>query len=174
MAREWIDYAKGELDTKFGMMEFALTEANHVHLSAGSGSDRYPGLDINRVLYTVSAHLFWHPDGIWRVKEPYREPYMSRKGSFGDPSPSARKKAGEALSDAWTAFISNPAGHVERLNSELAHVNNAIGSIDEDYEKAMAVVRDVEGKRKSLLDHEEDVRAELRAIPVVRRKHWDP
>ena len=102
-----MEYVKGDFDTKFGMMQFALTEANHVHVSAGSGSDPLPGLEVNGVLYYVSAHVYRKPDGMWAIKEDdYREPYMSRKEGMGDATPSARKKAGAAIGEAFTAFIS--------------------------------------------------------------------
>ena len=89
MAREWIDSPKGDLDTPFGPMEFTLTSANTVHVSAGSSGDRYDGLEVNGVLYYVSAHLSREPDGSWTLGDNYRNPYMSRRDNMKVQAPSA-------------------------------------------------------------------------------------
>lgn len=179
MPREWMDYVKGDIETKFGMMEFALTEANHVHLSSGSGSgsDPFPGLDINNVIYYISLHLHREPDGTW-VKRSDHDPYMSRKGSGEGGTPSASKKAYEAIRTAWEEFISNEDGEIARVESELAHTNNRIIQVEEDLEKAAAAAAEIESARNDLLVHEREVQ-EGRGALIKRGgyptpKDWSP
>ncbi len=175
MEREWIDSPKGDIETAFGMMEFTLTSANTVHLSAGSGSDRYPGLEVNGVAYHVSAHLSRDPDGTWTMGDDYRSPYMSRSDNMKDPTPSARKRARVAIREAWQNFITDGAGNMARLSAELGHVNNDIMSLDEKHEKAVEVLRGIEGDLKNLIVHEDEVGNELQALRRGRsRKHWEP
>lgn len=92
------DYPKGTLETKFGTVHYALTEAGHVHLC----TDLDP-ITVNRVKYSLGYHLYLI-DGGWRARD-RSDLFMSRVGSYQDPSAAARKAVHEVLPTEWTRFI---------------------------------------------------------------------
>lgn len=161
MAREFMDYIKGKLETPFGIMDFALTQGDHVSISAGGSSNEAPSIVVNRVPYYTHLHLFLQSDGSWIRREDSSDPYMSR--SIGnDASRAAKEKAYAGIRQAWEAFIAGD--EVSLLEAERGHLNNEIRSVDEDIQKAERVVQDLDSKRDSFLAREREVYERLKEI----------
>lgn len=147
MAREWTDAVEGEVETPFGLMKYAITQGDHVFLSAGGSTDGLPRLVVNRVPYYVNSHLYLQPDGTWARKD-WHDPYMSRQ-DLVEPSRAARDKAYEGIREAWEEFI---AGNAPLLaDAEARYLNNEIGKVEEEIEKAQAALGRLEADRQALL-----------------------
>lgn len=164
MARQWLDSINGRIETPFGPMFFALTQGDHVYISAGGGGQNEPpSIIVNGVAYYTSVHLHLQPDGSWDIRPGSNDPYMSRKGSVGrNASTAAEKKALLGIRKTWEHFIAGDEGAL--VEAERRHVNNDIRSIEEDLEKASKVVSDLEAKRAALLRHEEEVHVSRREL----------
>lgn len=160
MAREFMNFVEGRIETPFGPMHFAITQYDHVSISAGGGSSKLPGIWIRKIQYYTHLHLYRQADGSWIRKDEYREPYMSREGTAGDTaSRAAKDKAYEGIRQAWEAFIAG--GDVMLLEAERGHVNNEIRSLEEKIEKVRLEWEQLEDKRKELLTHEGSIKEDL-------------
>lgn len=157
MAREWMDSINGAIETPFGPMYFALTQGDHVYISAGGSSpNEPPPIVVNGVPYYTSAHLYLQPDGSWDIRSGSNDPYMSRRGSVGrNASSAAEKKALAGIRKAWEQFIAGDDGAL--VEAEWRHVNNEIRDAEEEISKAAKALGDLEHKRTALLRHEEEV-----------------
>src|SRR5215467_13055771 len=102
MPREHMDPVRGEIQTPFGMMSYALTQDDHVYLSAGGGGqDDLPPLTVNRVEYYTTLHLHRASETSWTEKD-FHNLYMKRPGILGaDASFAAREKALKGIRAAW-------------------------------------------------------------------------
>jgi len=154
MARGWMDFVEGRLETPFGPMHFAITQGDHVSISAGGSTDKLPRILVNRVPYYTHLHLFLQPDGSWIRKDEYREPYMSRTAG-DDATRSAREKAYVGIKQAWEAFIAGD--EISLLEAERSHLNNDIIRVEEQLKKAEKVVEDLDTKRDRLLAGEQAI-----------------
>jgi len=144
-----MDSVDGVIETPFGPMKYAITQGNHVFLSAGGSSDRLEPLVINRVPYYVNSHLYLQVDGTWARKD-WHDPYMSRTDrTLQEPSRAARDKAYEGIKEAWQGFI----GENQQLlvEAERRFLNNEIGKAEEEIEKARDALDKLEGQREALL-----------------------
>jgi len=150
MARGWMDYVEGRLETPFGPMHFAITQGDHVSISAGGGtSDKTPRIVVNRVPYYAHFHFFLQPDGSWAQRN-YSDVHMSP-----EPSRVAREKAYKGIKAAWETFIAGD--EISLLEAERGHLNNEIRSVEDDIEKAQKVVDDLAAKRNDLLSQEQAI-----------------
>ena len=171
MARSWIEHPKGIFETPFGAMDFAITQGNHVSISAGSNYDKSPKIVVNRKPYYVHLHLFLQPDGSWAREDEFREPNMSP-----DPSRVTQEKAYLGIKGAWESFIQGD--EIGLLEGERSHLNNRIMSVDEEIAKAEAALKELDSKRDALLAREravQDRRKELMkqgGFPAPR--DWSP
>ena len=170
-----MNFIEGKLETPFGIMDFAITQGDHVSISAGGSSNEAPRIVVNRIPYYTHLHLYLRPDGSWVRKDEYREPYMSR-GMGDDASRAAREKAYAGIRQAWETFIAGD--EVALLEAERRHLNNDIMQVEKDIEKAEKVVADLDSKRGALLAREnavEDRRKDLMkqgGYPAPR--DWSP
>lgn len=154
MARDWMDTEDGEIETPLGVMRYAITQGDHVFLSAGGSTDKLQPLVINRVPYYVNSHLYLQPDGTWARKD-WHDPYMSRPGSLTPASQAAKDKAYEYIRQAWEDFI---AGNRNLLvEAERRHLNNEIGRAEEKIEEAQVEMNKLEEHRADLLRREAEL-----------------
>lgn len=126
-----------ELDTPLGKVWLAVTDADHIHVDANSNCK---SLTVNRVEYGVSLHLFRGDDGKLNTRD-YRDLYMSRVGTYKDPSDAARKKclqvlvpAVQAWADAnpevfWAAAEAARTAAVNRLNVEIEELETKLSAL---------------------------------------------
>lgn len=154
MARAWMDTEDGEIETPLGVMRYAITQGNHVFLSAGGSSDKLQPLVINRVPYYVNSHLYLQPDGTWARKD-WHDPYLSRIGSLEQASQAAKDKAYAHIQQAWGDFIAENPGLL--IEAERRHLNNEIGRAEEEMEKAQAEMEKLADHRNDLLRREADL-----------------
>lgn len=160
MEREHLDYThmvRGVFETPFGPMDFALTEADHVSISAGSGGDKSPKIVVNNIAYSTNVHLFAKEDGSWQHAPDGGLLYMSR-GGFGlqrDTSDAARRKASEGIIAAWEDFIFGK--DYLRMEAEVVNLNNEIVETEKKLEEAKKVVSTIEDQKQALLQAEQDV-----------------
>lgn len=160
--RQWADHVEGLFETPFGVLNFTVTSADHVHIdgrptpkdgSVRSGIYAKEPVTIHRVLYHLSAHLRRKPDGTWDAKDD-KEIYLSRPGSVKafDYSLAAVQKARAVLSAAWTKYA---ADHPEIFKpAELGHLNNDILRLDEEIAEKEKELADLKAKRDALLSKE--------------------
>lgn len=151
MAREFMDFVKGEIETPFGLMRYAITEGEHVSISAGGSGDP-PPITVNRVPYYTHVHLFLRPEGGW-AKRTYSDMSMTRAGSPGDSaSRAAAEKAYDGVRAAWEGFISSNQGLL--VEAERGHLNNQIQRVEEKAEEARAELAALEAEYNALLGRE--------------------
>ena len=137
-----------KLETPFGNVWLKPTSGTHIHADANSNhnaADEYPTgsrkgpVTVNRVEYGAGAHLYLHPDGIWRIGQDnssqaaYNSLYMSRSifsGNFSrdEASNAARLKYGNAL----TALVND---WVKQHPRELAEA--ALEDAENNIERAV-------------------------------------
>ena len=157
MARDWMDYVKAEFETPFGAMHYAITQGDHVSITAGGSSDKLGPITVNGVAYYTHIHLHLQPDGTtWEIKNS-SEVHMSRHGTGGDSTQAARRKAYEGVRAAWAEYIIEQPGLL--VEAERAHLNNKIGDAEEEIEKASAALAEAEAKRGELIALEREVLA---------------
>jgi hypothetical protein len=151
-----MDYVKGEFETPFGAMHYAITQGDHVSITAGGSSDKLGPITVNGVPYYAHIHLHLQPDGsTWEMKN-WADVHMSRRGG-GDSTQAARRKAYEGVRAAWAEYIiEQPALLVE---AERAHLNNKIGDAEEEIEKASAALAEAEARREELIAREREALA---------------
>jgi hypothetical protein len=152
-----MDYVKGEFGTPFGAMHYAITQGDHVSITAGGSSDELGPITVNGVPYYTHIHLHLQPDGsTWEIKNS-SEVHMSRHGTGGDSTQAARRKAYEGVRAAWAEYImEQPALLVE---AERAHLNNKIGDAEEEIEKSRAALEAAEANREELIAREREALA---------------
>lgn len=160
--RQWADHVEGVFETPFGVLKFAVTNADHVYIdgrptpkdgSVRSGIYAKEPVTINRVLYHLSAHLHRKPDGTWDAKDS-REIYLSRPGSSKafDYSLAAVQKARTVLSATWTKYASE---HPDLFcPAQLGHLNNDIMRLDTEIAEKEKELADLKVKRDALLEKE--------------------
>lgn len=146
----------GQLDTKFGLIEFARTEAEHVSLRVKSNSEA--PLSVRGVLYNAHLHLYLQADGSWKGRD-HHSLYVSRAGygKIQTVSASARKAILDELTRAWVEYATaHPesadeaeAAHlddeVNRLAGEIAELEEKLSGLRADH-KLMVARRKAVGK----------------------------
>jgi len=89
------------LITKYGQMQLHPTDDSHIFVEGN--------LVVNRVRYNVSAHLYKHDDGIWRIgkdkKSKHQYLCMSRHNTMTDATHSARKNTEDAIQASVRAWV---------------------------------------------------------------------
>jgi len=155
MPRRHADHIKGQFETPFGPMDFALTSNVHVHVTAGAMNDPSPMISVNGILYYTSISLV-DRDGVWgpQYKGMGYQIHMSREGSGETGSHAAEKKAITGIVGAWTDFI----GENEHLlvEAEIRHLNNQIGQIEDDVAVLKEQIRKKDEEAENLLWHERE------------------
>jgi hypothetical protein len=94
----WTDYVKGTLTLRGkveGEIEYAVTNADHVHLGTGNNRLIYRGEE-----YYVSIHLYYNGRNGWDLSSTGSDkPYVTR--NMEDAPPSYRAKIVYAIMEAW-------------------------------------------------------------------------
>lgn len=133
-----LNWPEGTLETKFGNVHFARTQADHVSISTPSGDFIY----VRGVYYHVHLHLYLI-DGEWKEKSDSRL-YIQR--DWGDDrstkpaSVAARLSVIKELTRAWVEYeatVPEQAKQAERhkLNREFEGLRNAIVEQENDLDE---------------------------------------
>ncbi len=136
-------YPTGDAELTFGKVQYAWTEAAHVHISTSNGSY----VTVRGVQYHIGLHLFLI-DGVWRIRDRH-DLYTNRSivdRNYNKPvSDSARKVILEQCTAFWLGFVSaNPTlGNV----AERVHLQANLDRLDED-------IIELQGK----IDHKQTLR----------------
>ena len=109
-----------------GIVEFVITQKNHVHLSTPSNSK----LKLRNDEFHVSLHLF-EIGSVWQVKESDR-PYITR--NFDDAPPSFKRIIVDELVKGWNEHIK---AHPEQTNEAN---RNKIKSLESSIELKVEIV----------------------------------
>ncbi len=133
-----MSYPTGTVALSFGNVQYAWTEAAHVHISTSNGNY----INVRGVEYHIGVHLHLI-DGEWKLRD-YHELYASRPSNnknWNKPvSDSARKVILEQCTAFWTGFVSaHPMlghkaersklqGNVERLEEEIIELQSTLES----------------------------------------------
>lgn len=158
MTREYSEFIKGDLQTPLGPMQYTLTSGTHVNLTAGGGSDKFPGIVVYGVPYYTSFHLHRLGEGTWGIKDERNDIYMTRS-NFSDASSAARRKAAAVLSKVWSDHV---AGLDQQLiEAELGSLNNEIRTVEEDLDKQQKLMAEMEARRQDLLKREDEANGRL-------------
>ncbi len=131
-----MSYPTGTVALSFGNVQYAWTEAAHVHISTSNGNY----VNVRGVEYHIGLHLYLI-EGEWKLRD-YRELYISRPSHdkhYNKPaSESARKHVIEQCTAFWMGFVAgNPMlGHkaershlqdnVERLEEEIIEIESTL------------------------------------------------
>lgn len=137
---------EGHLETKFGTVRFAWTEAAHVHLS---GEITVRGVD-----YTAGCHLY-NTSGEWKHKggNLYQELYLSRAASDPNRDKGASNSAREAvyaeLVKVWTEYA---AGHDDvGQHAERSHLTSQLDQMDGEIDELAATLAAKRAERHGIL-----------------------
>lgn len=141
------------VETRFGTVRVTATDAQHVHVSAGSSGEKYVtyrGQD-----YYVSIHLNnyggkWLPTRDETGKESRTSIHITKSGSFSmEEAPRTYKAAiYEEIHNFVSAFLdSHPAMLIE---AEREHVTNALDRTNEELVELQVKVDEARLKRTAL------------------------
>lgn len=131
-----MSYPSDTVALSFGNVQYAWTEAKHVHISTSNGNY----VAVRGVEYHIGVHLFLI-DGQWQLRN-FHDLYASRSSynkHWNKPvSESARKVILEQCTAFWTGFVSaHPMlghkaersmlqGNVERLEEEITEIESTL------------------------------------------------
>lgn len=178
MPREHMDFIRGQFKTPFGPMDYTLTQANHVSISAGSSYDKSPHIIVNGILYHTWVHLFRMTDGSWSKRpDAYSEPGMTRVHTISvEASSAARKKAYEGIKKAWEAAV--PDLMLELVQADLVHFNNEIMSADDKIQEIEMKLREAQARKAALVNSEIEAREAYGLYSkqggVLGPREWSP
>jgi len=104
---------KGKLQTKFGEVGYtACGGADYVYIGGDEPVTVF-GVAYNAHCRLKRVNGLWEPEGSGAV-------YLSRRDTYGDGSPAARKAVREAYTAAWTEFVTeNPEVLTEAAREQL-------------------------------------------------------
>jgi hypothetical protein len=139
---------RGILQTPIGLVNFVMTEANHVFLHTDSG--KREAVTIRGIPYHCSYHCQLI-DGAWQRKD-WHDPYLSRKDKYAEASQAARKTAAEVLSKAWTEYLTaHPdLGRAAELAKAENEVEKLAGELADLQEKVQAKRAELTAAKKRL------------------------
>lgn len=131
-----MEYPSGTVTLNIGTVQYAWTEAAHVHIS--TNSETY--IEVRGVQYHIGLHLFLI-DGQWQVRN-YHDLYASRPShdkNYSKPvSESARKVIIDQCTAFWMGFTkehpmlghkaerSHIQGNVSRLEEEIIEIESTL------------------------------------------------
>lgn len=113
---------KGKLQTKFGEVEYsACGGADYVYVGTEEPITVF-GVEYKASYRMKRVNGAWEPEGSGAL-------YLSRRDTYGDGSPAARKAIRVAFAAAWTEFVADNPGVLdeaarEQLQRELDRLNN--------------------------------------------------
>lgn len=131
-----MDYPTDTVALSFGNVQYAWTEAKHVHISTSNGNY----IAVRGVEYHIGLHLFLI-DGQWKLRN-FHDLYAARPSSskhYNKPvSESARKVIIEQCTAFWIGFVSahpmlghkaersSLQGNVDRLEEEIIEIESQL------------------------------------------------
>jgi hypothetical protein len=119
-----------------GVIEFAITNKNHVHLSTPNISK----LKLRNDEFNVSLHLF-EIGGVWQVRNADR-PYITR--NFDDAPPSFRRIIIDEITKAWNEHIkAHPEQTAEAEGKRKSDLLNSIRLDIASTEKELTELKDM-------------------------------
>ncbi len=144
------DSTRGQLTTKFGVIEFTRTQANHVALMTKSNSAG--PIEVRGVKYNCNVHLYLLADGTWELRD-YHSLYLSRSGyeknSNKPASPSARSAVLVEFTTKWTEYV---AAHPESANlAERGKLTDDLHRVAEQINELRASLKAAENKHAAIL-----------------------
>lgn len=168
-----------KVPTKFGNVWVIATGRDHVYVSASrncaswgtgvplpeeSATGRHGPLTVRGVEYSVSAHLYKHPGGAWRIGEPGRTDYERRTSlsvsrihaatyAKSHPSPSAWQAIATEITRAVGEWIKQHAAEMAEANRQAKR--EELAAMDEEW-------REAEAKAKAARKRADKLREELR------------
>lgn len=186
--RRFIPFYYFIVPTKAGDVVVTPTDATHVHVSAGSGSDTgyrqgserrdVPGVTVRGVLYYVSWHLYRQSDGTWTAERYHADGsrdysvgrmHLSRKGPpYGDGSEAACKALGVILTEAVNAWAQANADAL--AFAELAARNNAARTLAVEVDE---LKRKLAEAARALVDVSRELPPTSKLLDRIPSDAWD-